>query len=143
LFAGDEDMTRFVTRPPAFARVAVALALTSCVAAPAVGRESYGNHVAWAADHLSSLPPEIKASVMRYQAACGEPLAATHFFAVPSKAAAGTVLALHFENLWCANRQVVCRGDACLHEVYTQTSGHYRLVRRSYVPHAAFLDSSR
>jgi len=136
-------MPRLVARPPAFARVAVALALASCVAAPAVGRESYGNHVAWAADHLTSLPPEIKVSVMRYQAACGEALAATHFFAVPGKAAAGTVLILHYENLWCANRQVVCRGDACLHEVYTQTGGHYRLVRRSYVPHAAFLDSSR
>ena len=58
-------MARFVARSPAFVRVAAALALTSCVAAPAIARESYGNHVAWAAYHLTSLPPEIRASVMR------------------------------------------------------------------------------
>ena len=131
------------TKPYDLKRAIAGLAFLPLLATAAAARGSYTGHEACAAYHLTSLPPEIKAGVMRYQSACGVSLAATHAFAVIRRSVGDTFLALHFEGLWCPAPQVVCRGDACLHEVYVQCHGRYRLVHRAYVRDIRLTDSER
>jgi hypothetical protein len=39
---------------------------------------------------------------------------------------------LHFEHLHCDNRAKFCNGEACLHQEYISTGGHYRLIKNYY-----------
>lgn len=122
------DMLRRLT-----GAAACAIGILICSGAPISARGGYAGHQAWADYHITGLPPEIRASVLRHRNACGAPLAATHAFAVPSRSFEPPFLALHYESLWCPNRTPVCRGENCLHEVYARSGGRYRLLFRDYV----------
>jgi hypothetical protein len=105
-------------------------ALPPAAAQPLATR--YAGHEAWAAYHISSLAPEIKANVLKHEEACGTPFAATHAFAVPTFPDANAVT-LHYESLWCAARAGgICNGGKCLHEVYVRDHDRYRLSFRGY-----------
>jgi len=97
----------------------------------------YSGHQAWAVYHIDGLPGELRARVLKLRAACGLPFAATHSFAVPATVGADHFMTLHFENLWCENgRQMTCRGDNCLHEIYAKSNGRYRLALKVYAREA-------
>lgn len=37
-------------------------------------------------------------------------------------------VSLHFEDFVCTNRATICNVDGCLHEIYLESRGRYRLV---------------
>ena len=83
--------------------------------------------------HISSLPPEVRASVY---ASCNDPRA-LHTFAEYRDNL--RVLTLHFERLLCGTSEFRCPAFGCLHEVFALTpSGRYRLMRRYYAKEPGF-----
>lgn len=108
-------------------------ALIGLLCTPAQAQGRYAGHEAWGAYHVTGLPDEIRLGVLKRQRACGAPIAATHFFAVPSVVGTDRFISLHFENLWCPNTTAVCRADNCLHEIYASSGGRYRLGYSGYV----------
>jgi hypothetical protein len=74
------------------------------------------------------LPPEIRADVRKWSAACGGPIAAAQRFALYLTVPGAQLLALHFDDFHCRNTAVFCGSAGCLHEVYVSTSGRYRRV---------------
>jgi hypothetical protein len=77
--------------------------------------------------HITSLPPEIRASVY---ASCNEPRALHDFAEYRDNL---RVVTLHFEHFLCGASQVRCTASGCLHEVFKLTrSGRYQLTRRYY-----------
>jgi hypothetical protein len=111
----------------------VATLLISSVAAQAQFNPRYAGHQAWGDEHISNLAPEIRSNVLGYRKACGTPFAATQAFARPAYHRA-PVIALHYENLWCAAKGAgICKGEDCLHEVYVRHGDRYRLSFRGFV----------
>lgn len=108
-------------------------ALISALCTSAQAQARYAGHQAWATYHVTGLPDEIRLSVLKRQRACGAPIAATHFFAIPADVGTDRFISLHFESFWCRNATVVCRADDCLHEIYASSGGRYRLVYSGYV----------
>ena len=78
--------------------------------------------------HIDSLPPEIRASILRR---CSRPKA-LHPFASYFDNLRRVVL--HFEHFLCDGDGTYCRPSGCLHQVWVSTGGHYRLVRSYYAP---------
>ena len=79
----------------------------------------------WNPAHLQSLPPEISASVQKWEAACGGSLAAARQFVLYLTVPGAQFVALHFDDFRCSNKSVHC-DTGCLHEVYVATNGRYR-----------------
>lgn len=77
--------------------------------------------------HIQSLPPEVRASILRQ---CGDPKA-LHEFAVYSN---HDRIVLHYEHFYCQGRDSFCNASGCLHQVYVLSNGHYRLQRSYYAP---------
>lgn len=82
----------------------------------------------WSSAHIEMLPPEIRADVRKWDAACGAPIAAAQRFALYLTVPGAQFLALHFDDFRCRNRAVYCGSAGCLHEVYVSKSGRYRRV---------------
>ncbi|MBR0951506.1 hypothetical protein [Bradyrhizobium canariense] len=82
----------------------------------------------WNPAHLQNLAPEIRAKVQKWEAACGEPLAAARQFALYLTVPGARFVALHFDDFRCGNKSVHCDATGCLHEVYVATHGRYRRV---------------
>ena len=82
----------------------------------------------WNPAHLQNLPPEIRASVQKWNAACGGSLAAAQQFALYLTVPGAQFVALHFDDFRCGNKSVHCDATGCLHEVYVATNGRYRRV---------------
>ena len=82
----------------------------------------------WNPAHLQNLPPEIRASVQKWDAACGGSLAAAQQFALYLTVPGAQFVALHFDDFRCGNKLVHCDTTGCLHEVYVATNGRYRRV---------------
>ena len=82
----------------------------------------------WDPAHLQKLPPEIRASVQKWEAACGGSLAASQQFALYLTVPGAQFVALHFDDFRCGNKSVHCDATGCLHEVYVSTNGRYRRV---------------
>jgi len=80
----------------------------------------------WNPAHLQNLPPEIRASVQKWEAACGGSLAAAQQFALYLTVPGAQFVALHFDDFRCGNKSVHCDATGCLHEVYVATNGRYR-----------------
>jgi hypothetical protein len=78
-------------------------------------------------DHIESLPPEIRAAVIRQ---CGTPKA-LHTFVSYSE---NQRVTLHFEHFYCGANDAFCRPSGCLHQVYVTSHGRYRLLRSYYAP---------
>jgi hypothetical protein len=103
-----------------------ALAVAFCIEASAKGG-SYQKDEPYNPQHITSLPPEIRASV---HAICSEPRAEHSFAEYRDNLRTVT---LHFERLLCGSSEFRCPASGCLHEVFTLTgSGRYKLTRRYY-----------
>ncbi|WP_245270125.1 hypothetical protein [Nitrobacter hamburgensis] len=85
-----------------------------------------------AAEHVDALPTDIRRAVAIRKRACGNKAAAAHYFSVSIEAGGRRFVSLHFEDFVCANRAAVCVADRCLHEVYLESHGRYRIVFRTH-----------
>jgi len=80
------------------------------------------------ADHLTSLPPEIRQAVI---SRCKVPHATNEFAGYRNGVAE---IVLHYEHPLCGLAHAYCARSVCLEEVYGRsTSGRYRLIRSSHV----------
>ena len=77
--------------------------------------------------HIENLPPEIRGHVLKL---CSAPKA-LHEFA--SYADHLRKVVLHFEHLYCGEKPF-CGPSGCLHQTYTLTGAHYRLVESYFAP---------
>jgi len=91
-------------------------------------RGSFASENSLAAEHVDALPADIKRAVAIRARACGNKAAAAHYFSVSIEAGGRRFVSLHFEDFVCANRAAVCAADRCLHEVYLESHGRYRVV---------------
>src|SRR5262245_58072027 len=109
--------------------IAIGLLVATSQASPAFARAG-GIHSEdpWNPQLISGLPSEVRNALARM---CRESRA-QHKFA--SYFQNSKVLVLHFEHFRCADRGAVCPQAGCLHQVYTSTGGHYRLLRSYYAP---------
>lgn len=82
----------------------------------------------WASEHIEGLPADIKRRIVALERGCGNAAAAAHYFAVSIEAGGQRFLSLHFEEFACRNRAAVCNGNGCLHEIYAEARGRYRIV---------------
>ena len=109
--------------------IAIGLLATASLAVPAFARG--GLHLldpAWNPQHISGLPAEVRdalAHICRVSKA-------EHQFARYSQNLRNLVL--HFEHFRCGDARALCTNSGCLHQVYTSTGGHYRLLRSYYGP---------
>lgn len=87
---------------------------------------------------IAELPPEIRDAVSQWQPICGNPLAARRLFALSldDKTSGYRLISLHFHELNCDNKAVLCTKQGCLHQVYiaSDTDGTYRLIFGANVP---------
>jgi len=109
--------------------IAIGLLATASLAVPSFARG--GLHLldpAWNPQHISGLPAEVRdalAHICRVSKA-------EHQFARYSQNLRSLVL--HFEHFRCGDARALCTNSGCLHQVYTSTGGHYRLLRSYYGP---------
>lgn len=82
----------------------------------------------WASEHIEQLPSDIRRRIVALERACGNAAAAAHYFVVSIEAGGQRFLSLHFEDFACGNRVAVCNGNGCLHEIYMESRGRYRIV---------------
>jgi hypothetical protein len=82
------------------------------------------------------LPPEVRANVERSTRACGAPVAALHLFSryIQDRLTGDRFIALHFEDVQCANQAAICTKAGCLHQVYVSRDGSYRVILNVYAP---------
>jgi hypothetical protein len=71
--------------------------------------------------HIESLPPEIREQVLKL---CPAPKALHEFVSYSDHL---RKVVLHFEHLYCGDKPF-CGPSGCLHQTYSLTGGHYRLV---------------
>lgn len=111
--------------------------IARCIAASTVillaseqlsARGNYHSEDRYNPQHISSLPPEVRNSVLHK---CGAPKA-LHSFAVYFDNLKGVVL--HFEHFVCDGGGTYCTASGCLHQVWVTIGGHYRLLRSYYAP---------
>jgi hypothetical protein len=104
------------------------LVVACCIAQAKAKGGNYQRDEPYNPEHISSLPPEIRASL---HASCSEPRA-LHTFAEYRDNL--RIVTLHFERFLCGTSEVRCPASGCLHEVFTLArDGRYRLTRRYYV----------
>ncbi|MFB9266667.1 hypothetical protein ACFFWD_26505 [Bradyrhizobium erythrophlei] len=95
---------------------------------PAPARGSFPHDDPWNADHIDGLPPEVRSSVVQM---CSTRPNAAHYFATYLDHA--RTIRLHFEHFSCEGaRQIHRRAEGCLHQEFSQSGAHYRLIRNYY-----------
>jgi hypothetical protein len=107
--------------------IAVALLCLSGISQPAFSHSGVAQD-RWNPAHLRNLPPEIRAVVQKWEAACGGSIAAAQQFALYLTVPGAEFVALHFDDFRCGNKSVHCGTTGCLHEVYLAKKGQYRRV---------------
>jgi hypothetical protein len=105
---------------------ALAPVLLTCSQSSARG--TYHTEDRYNPQHIESLPPDIRNSILRR---CSTPKA-LHPFA--SYFDNFKRIVLHFEHFLCDGDRTYCTASGCLHQVWVSTDGHYRLVRSYYAP---------
>jgi hypothetical protein len=111
----------------AIARLLGCILAVSCIAEAKAKGGSYLTDDVYNPQHVSSLPPEIRAAVYAH---CNEPRALHSFAEYRNNL---RIVTLHFERSLCGISEVRCSASGCLHEVFTLTrSGRYQLMRRYY-----------
>jgi hypothetical protein len=109
--------------------IAIGLLATASLALPAFARGGF--HLldpAWNPQHISGLPADVRNALTHM---CRDSQA-QHQFAKYSQNL--HILVLHFEHFRCGDGRALCTQAGCLHQVYTSTGGHYRLLRNYYAP---------
>lgn len=120
-------MTRFVHFCATVLFATLAVGSTQAMARTA----SYDREV-WNTARIDALPPELRSRVMRLERICGAPVAAAKLFVLHLRASGVQFITLHFDDFRCKNRDVLCRGSECLHEVYVRSGSSFRLVLGIY-----------
>ncbi len=82
----------------------------------------------WSTNHLAQLPAELRSRVLLLQKACGSEISAQHYFSTSIEFGQESFRALHFQDLSCQNRQIICAANGCLHEIYRRSAGIFRRV---------------
>jgi hypothetical protein len=101
------------------------LAVACCIGEVRAKGGSYRTEDRYNPQHISSLPPEIRASLY---ASCKDPRALHEFAEYRDNL---RIITLHFEHFSCTASEVSCSASGCLHEIFTLTpSGRYKLTRR-------------
>lgn len=98
----------------------------------AIALSSLSGEPIWAARHIEGLPSELRTRVLALENACGDSIAARHYFSTSIDVGNASFAALHFQNLRCRNAQVICSSKGCLHEVYIKTGQAYRRILSLY-----------
>ncbi|MBI5131534.1 MAG: hypothetical protein HZA66_19015 [Rhodopseudomonas palustris] len=129
---GLEDISRAKSAPVFFAAALYICAANFGLLIPTRAAASFATENPWAAEHLEKLPPDIRREVSRRERACGSGALAGHYFAVSIESRGQRFVSLHFEDFSCANRESLCRGNACLHEVFAESGGQHRVVFSGY-----------
>jgi hypothetical protein len=83
----------------------------------------FHDHEAWGATRIDALPPEL-----RLEHSCGARLSAEKLLALQLSPSGTRFIALHFDGFRCENRNVLCWGSECLHEVYVRSGSSFRLA---------------
>lgn len=86
----------------------------------------------WNPAHVQALPPFLRARLQEAAPMCGPLLEAEHYIATYIRAGKAEYAILHFESLRCTNREFICHGGRCLHEVYKTIGTQSRRVLQSY-----------
>jgi hypothetical protein len=80
----------------------------------------------WNPAHIKELPSAIKQQISRL---CGSTPAAQHYFALYRK----DQITMHYELLSCERPLIqLCHGSKCLHQVFREVGGSYRLIHSFY-----------
>ncbi|MBR0965613.1 hypothetical protein JQ554_16130 [Bradyrhizobium diazoefficiens] len=101
------------------AAISLAFGISPVVAA------SVANDRHWSTNHLAQLPAELQSRVLLLQRACGSEISAQHYFSTSIEIGGESFRALHFQNLSCQNRQIICHASGCLHEIYRRGNGTF------------------
>lgn len=107
---------------------ALLLAGSLSATSAAYARGGFASENPFAAEHIEELPPEIQRTMSARARACGNKAASAHYFSVSIGTKDQRFISLHFEDFACQNRNTICQGDLCLHEVYLQSRAGPRLV---------------
>lgn len=113
------------------ARVLIALATMGFHFVHAKGAPAFTDD-RWNPAHVDKLSPVLRTRLQAAAPVCG-PAEAEHFIVTYIQAEKAEYAMLHFENLRCAKREVICRDGRCLHEVYKIVDGQSRRVLQTYV----------
>ena len=97
------------------------VATTIGIMIPAGAAASSETENPWAAEHIEKLPPDIRCEMSRRKRACGSGALAGHYSAVSIEGRGQRFVSLHFEDFSCPNRTQICRGNACLHEIFAES----------------------
>jgi hypothetical protein len=77
----------------------------------------------WNADHIDSLPNEVRSAVL---AMCAVRPNAAHYFATFSNKS--RQINLHFEKYHCDEKAIFCNKSGCLHQTYVSSGGLTALI---------------
>jgi len=107
---------------------------------PASARGSAPSEDPLSPAHIEGLPPEVRANIERATRACSAPVAALHLFSryIQDRVTGDRFIALHFEDVHCANQAAICTTAGCLHQVYVSKGGGYREILNVYAPEIEF-----
>jgi hypothetical protein len=103
------------------------LLLAACAQSCVFARGSSQHDEPWNPEHIDSLPPEVRSSVLHM---CRVRPHAAHYFATYLDHA--RIIKLHFEDFSCEGRQMYRDAGRCLHEEFTLTGARYRQTRSYY-----------
>jgi hypothetical protein len=116
-------MTRFVLFCAALLFASLAVSSTQAAA-----RTASLDRELWNTARIDALPPELRSRVMRLERACGARVSAAKLFVLHLRASGTQFITLHFDDFRCENRDVLCRGNECLHEVYVRSGSSFQLA---------------
>lgn len=111
----------------------LALVMLSGALRPAEARGGLGQGTPWIdidAAYLHRFPPEVRSSIEAGRKLCGASAAVQQSFAryIHVGAKDHEFISLHFDRVRCADRDVICGPEGCLHQVYAPAGAYYRLV---------------
>ena len=112
-------MTRFVLFCVAFLFAALAVGSTQAVALASM---SHDDDV-WSPTRIDALAPEL-----RLERSCGARLSSAKLLALHLSPSGTRFITLHFNDFRCDDRNVLCWGSECLHEVYVRSGSSFRLA---------------
>jgi hypothetical protein len=71
---------------------------------------------------------EVGSPELRLERSCSAQLSAARLLALQLSPSGTRFIALHFDNFRCENRNVLCTGNECLHQVYVRSGSSFRLA---------------
>jgi hypothetical protein len=83
---------------------------------------------------IARLPAEIRSNIETVTRTCGSTVTIQGDFSTYLADRDNRFIALHFENIRCADLKSICKAAGCLHQVYaSKNNGPYQLLATNYV----------